>query len=392
MESEPTTSAQPPTALAWLQTAEPWGEADAPTLPQVVITAAALEDVRRHAESDLQVELGGTLLGSVLRHEGRPVVIVEAAIPARSSEHSAVHFTFTADAWRQLNQDREAQFPDLQTVGWFHTHPDLGVFYSSDDVVVHSAAFTQPWHIGLVIDPARGEMAFFGWTQSGEPRTLAPLRGCHFVAQEELPPPTWRIAPRAAVWAHRDEAGIAAALSGDTVYGVSIAPLLGAAGPLIGLSVGLLGLLAIVAVYLLGVRPLQRNVAALEAVTAALASQQLAAANASGAAECPDARLQILAPVYGFNVPAGAEQPIVGTAAVSGAARYELAARPAGSSNWVPFATHRGDAQTRILGSWPAPLLTGAYELRLRALADNGSAVAVEATCRLTLSVVKSGP
>jgi proteasome lid subunit RPN8/RPN11 len=392
MESEPGGTGGQPSAVAWLQAAEPWGEADAPSMPQVVITAAALDDVRRHAESDLHVELGGTLLGSVARHEGRPVVIVEAAIPAQSSEHSAVHFTFTADAWRQLNADREAHFPDLQTVGWFHTHPNLGVFYSSDDVVVHSAAFTQPWHVGLVVDPARCEMAFFGWTQGEEARTLAPLRGCHFVAQEELPAPNWRIAPQAAVWAHRDEASFAASLGGDMVYDTPLNALLATAAPLVGLGVALVGLLALVAVYLLGIRPLQQNVAALEALTVALVDQQLGAANASGTATCTDERLQILVPLPGQAITAGAVLPVVGTAAIDGAARYELAARPAGSSGWQPFATHRGDASSEILGQWAVPLPSGPYELRLRALDRDSTPVAADVTCLIAVDIVNSRP
>ena len=385
-------AAPPPGATAWLQAAERWGEPDLPNLPRVIITAAAMEDVRRHAESDLRVELGGTLLGSVLRHEGIPLVIVEAALPARSSEHSAVHFTFTADAWRQLNHDRETQFPDLQTVGWFHTHPDLGVFYSADDVVVHSAAFTQPWHVGLVVDPARGEMSFFGWRQGAEVRTLAPLRGCYFVAQEEVAATPWRIAPRAAVWADRNEASIAAHVRGDVIYDGALPPLLAAAGPLVGLGVGALGLLAVIAIYLLGLRPLQNTVAALAAMNGALAAQHLATANANGTAVCADPRLQILAPLAGEGVAAGLELPIVGTAAVDGAARYELAARPAGSAGWRTFATHRRGGQSRILGSWATPLPAGPYELRLQAVAGDGSVIAADATCLLRIDVVNNGP
>ena len=105
------------------------------------------------------------MLGRAFRSNGQAYVEVRAAIPAVTKDHGPVHFTFTADAWSQLHKDRSENYPDLDIVGWFHTHPDLGVFYSSDDVVVHSAAFTLPWHMGMVVDPIRKEAGFFGWKE-----------------------------------------------------------------------------------------------------------------------------------------------------------------------------------------------------------------------------------
>ena len=88
---------------------------------------------------------------------------VKAALPAVSSDHGPVHFTFSADSWARLHRDRTAHYAQLDIIGWFHTHPGLGVFYSSDDVVVHTAAFTLPWHVGLVVDPLGNHASYFGW-------------------------------------------------------------------------------------------------------------------------------------------------------------------------------------------------------------------------------------
>ncbi|RMH01315.1 MAG: hypothetical protein D6706_02050, partial [Chloroflexi bacterium] len=137
----------------------------------VLVSPEALRQIDNHSQQDLTQELGGGLLGTAYRHNGQVFVHITAALPVNSPDHGPIHFTFTADAWRQLQQERDAQYPALEIVGWFHTHPDLGVFYSSDDVVVHSAAFTLPWHVGLVVDPVRQEACFFGWV-NGELKAL----------------------------------------------------------------------------------------------------------------------------------------------------------------------------------------------------------------------------
>ena len=150
-----------------------------PSPGQVVVIngQAALTAVSTHSLSNTQSELGGVLLGHAYQDNGTLFVEVEAALPAVSDDHGPVHFTFNANGWAQLHKDRAARYPDLQIVGWFHTHPDLGVFYSADDVVVHSAAFTLPWQVGLVVDPLRQEACFFGWEIASHGKQILPITG-----------------------------------------------------------------------------------------------------------------------------------------------------------------------------------------------------------------------
>ncbi len=164
----------------------------------VLVTQAALVQIAEHSNSNLHCELGGVLLGHAFKHEGRLYVDVQAAIPAVTNDSGPVHFTFTADAWAQIHVDRAAAYPQLDIVGWFHTHPDLGVFYSSDDAVVHTAAFTMPWHVGMVVDPVRNETCFFGWRQ----QTLVAYPGFYEkLDQQSQPILPWRVV-RTAVWDH----------------------------------------------------------------------------------------------------------------------------------------------------------------------------------------------
>jgi len=46
-------------------------------------------------------------------------------------------------------------------VGWYHSHPNLGAFFSGTDRATQRAFFNRPYSVGLVVDPVRGEEAWF---------------------------------------------------------------------------------------------------------------------------------------------------------------------------------------------------------------------------------------
>lgn len=179
------------------------GHAPAGDQVRVFISQSALEQIDEHAHSDLNREVGGVLMGYLREGEAHLSIEVLAALPAVSADHGPVHFTFTADAWARIHEDRSDQYPDLQIVGWFHTHPDLGVFYSADDVVVHTAAFVMPWQVGLVIDPVRLEGCLFGWRSVPNDMSkpiLIPING-YYERLDERPASetTWRFV-RSTIW------------------------------------------------------------------------------------------------------------------------------------------------------------------------------------------------
>jgi proteasome lid subunit RPN8/RPN11 len=179
------------------------GHAPAGDQVRVFISQEALQQVDEHAHSNLDVEVGGVLMGHLREGETHLSIDVLAALPAVSADHGPVHFTFTADAWARIHEDRSDQYPDLQIVGWFHTHPDLGVFYSADDVVVHSAAFVMPWQVGLVLDPVRLEGCLFGWrsvpNEMSKPM-LIPINGYYEKLDEQpVSKATWQFI-RSTIW------------------------------------------------------------------------------------------------------------------------------------------------------------------------------------------------
>ncbi len=358
------------------------GQQPAPGEPVVLIHQTALLQANAHSLSNVDVELGGALLGQAYRSEGIVYVEVKAALPATSADHGPVHFTFSADSWSQLQRDRTTHYPNLDIVGWFHTHPDLGVFYSSDDVVVHSAAFTLPWHIGLVIDPLREEASFFGWNNGH----LEPLTG--FYELPERQPETivtWR-AVQSAVW---DSAYVPPAADGQQVSRVFLPD--GEAGQAIstrnaGLILGALGLGLSLLLLLAGILPLIRQVDTLETTVLALADQSLAATNA---VTCPDPRLRLIAPITGQSFPMGSTVPLIGTTAYPDATRYQLELRPSGSQTWVLLDRSNRDTRLDELARWDTTgYAQGAYEIRLTAVDMNNIRLANSSPCSIALQLV----
>ena len=53
-------------------------------------------------------------------------------------------------------------------IGWYHTHPNLGAFFSGTDETTQRSFFNQSYSLGLVIDPARCEKKIFFGASSEE--------------------------------------------------------------------------------------------------------------------------------------------------------------------------------------------------------------------------------
>jgi proteasome lid subunit RPN8/RPN11 len=132
-------------------------------LPAVFIDEKALESLNHYLEADLSREHGGVLAGLPFYDSGRGsyFVDIQAAIPAMETTGSPVHLQFTPQAWDTIAGILEENFPDLMIVGWYHSHPGLGVFMSATDQATHRAFYHRPWNVALVVDPAMRQSGWF---------------------------------------------------------------------------------------------------------------------------------------------------------------------------------------------------------------------------------------
>lgn len=345
----------------------------------VLITQLALLQIREHSISNMRSELGGVLLGHVYQDGDQQWLHIQAALPAVSDDHGPVHFTFNADSWTQIHRDRDAHYPDLEIVGWFHTHPGLGIFYSGDDVVVHSAAFTLPWHVGLVVDPVRSECAFFGWVNG----VLAPLSG--FVEQltPERPKTAadWKVVPTS-VWAINDfgnRRSVTQPLGGanTAVSAQEWLTLLAGAG-------------VVLFFFLAGWNVwLQRQIDQQRDVMLSLVGSD----TGSLVASCPDPNLRLFAPMNATSYAVGDRIVLVGTADVPGATRYHVQQRLAdGEARWELVGNVRLDQPLGRLTAWNSSgAQPGVYDIRLTAVDRTNLPLSNAQPCQIQINLVGPG-
>lgn len=108
----------------------------------------------------------------------RSLVTIEAAVTAKHVVTGPTHVEFSHRTWTELHREREEDFGNLPVVGWYHTHPSLGIFLSRYDVFIHQGSFT--W-AGKELDPHRYkgflELSMSAERQPTPTENLAPAYG-----------------------------------------------------------------------------------------------------------------------------------------------------------------------------------------------------------------------
>jgi len=120
--------------------------------------------MHEHAASSLPNETGGFLLGYVAfdPRRGSWHIEVDEMVPVEPLSQDPVHFSFSWRDGDRVRTYRESQRKAL--VGWYHTHPDLGVFLSETDLEkTHRVLFGEPFQLALVYDPVRLRAGYFFW-------------------------------------------------------------------------------------------------------------------------------------------------------------------------------------------------------------------------------------
>jgi proteasome lid subunit RPN8/RPN11 len=137
---------------------------------EVFLTQKAYIRANAHAQSDLENEIGGWLIGSWRQDAASGVgyIVIERCLPALHTRQGSAYLTFTQDSQLAMVGIMEEEFPDKELVGWYHTHPRMSVFFSSYDLFLHNHFFPHPWQVALVIEPHSYQAGFFIRDREGE--------------------------------------------------------------------------------------------------------------------------------------------------------------------------------------------------------------------------------
>jgi proteasome lid subunit RPN8/RPN11 len=129
----------------------------------VFLTRTVFHQVALHASSDPEIEVGGVLVGKwcIDPETARQYIVVTACLPAQFTQQGSVFLTFTRDSLVDIHAKLDEKYPEDVIVGWYHTHPYMGVFLSQYDTWLHEHFFPEPWQVALVIEPHSESGGFF---------------------------------------------------------------------------------------------------------------------------------------------------------------------------------------------------------------------------------------
>ena len=128
---------------------------------RVAIDRASLSNLLGHASEYPDIEVCGVLVGDILKDGSGAWVEVSSVIRGEGARERGSAVTFTNETWNHIHTELDERHPGKKIVGWYHTHPDFGVFLSDMDSFIHTNFFGHPNHIALVRDPVRGLTAIF---------------------------------------------------------------------------------------------------------------------------------------------------------------------------------------------------------------------------------------
>ena len=162
----PTDMTQPITTPLPAKRASRWNSSyDGSGLNPVVsvfMTQTAYSRICVHSISDMKNEVGGILVGQwCLDENNEQFIVIEHALPARYTRQGSVYLTFTQDSLVDIHDQIETNYKGQKIVGWYHTHPSMGVFLSHYDTWLHSHFFPEPWQVALVVEPVKATGGFF---------------------------------------------------------------------------------------------------------------------------------------------------------------------------------------------------------------------------------------
>lgn len=162
----PTDMTQPITTPLPVKRASRWNSSyDGSGLNPVVsvfMTQTAYSRICVHSISDMKNEVGGYLVGQWCLDENKQqFIVIEHALPARYTRQGSVYLTFTQDSLVDIHDQLDTNYKGQKIVGWYHTHPSMGVFLSHYDTWLHSHFFPEPWQVALVVEPVKATGGFF---------------------------------------------------------------------------------------------------------------------------------------------------------------------------------------------------------------------------------------
>ena len=124
---------------------------------KIVCPDDLLKKIEDHCFSQTRTEVGGFLVGEIKDDQS----IVTHIIKAKHTVAQMTQLTFTHKTWDAAFAEKDKIKPDAELIGWFHSHPNFGVFLSDHDKFIQTQFFAQDGKVTIVVDPIKGKRGWF---------------------------------------------------------------------------------------------------------------------------------------------------------------------------------------------------------------------------------------
>ena len=131
---------------------------------RIYFDESAFDRICNNAE--ITREVGGILVGDVLRDKGGPFIRVDDVIEALHAEEKGTELTITHETWNHIHEQMDKTHSGKRILGWYHTHPNFGIFLSEQDQFIQQSFFNLAFQVALVYDPVRKIHGVFSWRDS----------------------------------------------------------------------------------------------------------------------------------------------------------------------------------------------------------------------------------
>jgi len=141
-------------------------KAPAPVVKQelrIFLSEQAFDRAVARGDGDTTREVGGVLVGEVLRDDAGPYLRIDSTVDALHAEEKGAELTFTHATWEHIHKEMDGKHKDKRVVGWYHTHPGFGIFLSDRDQFIQKSFFNLPFQVAFVYDPKSREHGVFTW-------------------------------------------------------------------------------------------------------------------------------------------------------------------------------------------------------------------------------------
>src|SRR5262245_21519591 len=135
---------------------------------RVFFAPAVHQQIWKHASENVALEICGVLVGTWQRDAAGPFVTITDIIRCDSAKSGFAEVTFTHESWTKINAEMDTRLSALKIVGWYHSHPDFGIFLPDRDIFIHQHFFSGAGQIAHVVDPVRKIEGVFAW-EAGKP-------------------------------------------------------------------------------------------------------------------------------------------------------------------------------------------------------------------------------